>query len=539
MKKFNLILILLIAQLSISAQFTMNYVGNGNYEFSSSYSVTDLHFYMFGDGYHSFEKDNRHQFKLNAAIENVIAYHSNPYNDDDPDSSILGTGTNGTTGWTDLAPEDMHNIVQIKTSWNLREDANNYFLLMIENKDDQNPWSGCVEFHYDSEATIINPSEIKDYYNGWFTNRTSDVSDYSQHGYSNKFVWEFDNLVEGEQRYIYIPSKCLLPAFSDVKTCAVIKTNGCNGTIPFPNGNDLGSGGNGSNTSGNQAVYELRSQVSAYPHDPNIITSECQTIYQAAAEVTVPYRIYFQNDGVDPVQNVTIDYFTSGVYTNIKLVGASHDVIMNWGINPSHNAYNCVNDLITIPGPDAVFLFKDIFLPGTNQAIPPDDYKETIGWVDFLVCYDMTKFDYDCLGNIIDIYFDYLEPISASYSLEITDTNNNMTCEALECPSLAKLSQIFTVPDDGIFRKSSAPKSQDFNFKLFPNPTEEFINIEVFGFENNITSLTIYDVHNIAYQRLELSNSNHTIDLSGFSSGIYYIKISNETDSIVKTFVKL
>ena len=68
------------------------------------------------------------------------------------------------------------------------------------------------------------------------------------------------------------------------------------------------------------------------------------------------------------------------------------------------------------------------------------------------------------------------------------------------------------------------------NFKIFPNPTTEYINIDCVSLE----SVTIY---NILGKELIKETSNR-INVSSLSNGVYFIKVSDGVNSSTKKFIK-
>jgi len=544
----NLFFILFITLFSASAfgQFQMTHLGNGDHQITSGYPAENMHFYLFGDGYHSFDQHPVHQFHSSSIPADVFAFTSDPYDNDEPEAESVGTANNGAANLRDEAPADMTNIVQIKRSWNLVEGNQNYFLLMVENHDDPKPWNGCVEFHYNEDDSQINTVEIQDQYNGWFAPRTNLVSDYTRHGYTHKFVWQFSDLKLGEQRYIYIPTNCVPAAFSTVKTCGVIKrTAECDEEIgyellPYIGENQNGSGGLGQNSSKvftDIPIYELISVVSNFPHDPNLITSECN--HYQDDQFTIPYRIYFQNDGRDPVKDVVVDYFTNKPYTNVILDGASHSVEMTW--HPHTNNYTSTTGQTL---PDAVFTFRDIYLPGTGQGTSSKDFEETIGWVDFRVCYNLIDTEgFRCLTNDIDIYFDRLPPVSYLYTLceHPFPGSTPKACDETYCPPVHTRTQTYDPLAylDGRSSDRVDSLEEDLDFQIFPNPAQESLNIELSSITTDGIQATMIDVNNNLILSEKLGTHLSTIDVSRIPAGVYYLRVSDEQDSKVKVFVKI
>ena len=65
----------------------------------------------------------------------------------------------------------------------------------------------------------------------------------------------------------------------------------------------------------------------------------------------------------------------------------------------------------------------------------------------------------------------------------------------------------------------------NFDFTIFPNPTEQNINIKA----NEITEITIIDLFGkIVYQSTNTSSvNNQVIDISFLNSGIYFMQVLN------------
>lgn len=62
-------------------------------------------------------------------------------------------------------------------------------------------------------------------------------------------------------------------------------------------------------------------------------------------------------------------------------------------------------------------------------------------------------------------------------------------------------------------------------FKVYPNPTNNIVNIE--GLKAG-DELTVYDVlgHRLIYQKIQHGDIN-TVDLSAFAQGIYWLRFTN------------
>ena len=466
--------------------------GNGNYEFISDAEEEDLSFYLFGDGYHSFEHNPTHQYSM--FLETPRLKKKKPYTLDDFDDIEFDGLINGSP--TAIPPViAMADFIEVQRSWNLTPEKENYFILMIENTTYTAPVSGCVEFHYSDNEIEINEPEIKDAYgNDWFSGggNTSSVAP----NYTHKYEWDFINLELGEQRFIYIPAKCLLTFFEKVNVL---------GSILFDcSRND-------------QVDFELTSLVRSYPHDPNCILAKPEALSLNNKEESVRHRIYFQNEGTGPAQNVKIDLTIEAPINGINLVAASDECSMeHWASSK------------------AIFGFPNINLPGTQQTTdPPEDYNETIGWVDFDVCYALDEFkqwNINCADLTADIGFDSQPLVRAEKQI----CREVFTFDKKFCPEYKGKNQSYDPGPIGA-RNTKGAKG----FTVSPNPASDLLNISDLT-PGTDTEIMIVDSNNrILQQSKEIDSTQKMIDISSLPSGIYFILVKNDTSVETQKFVKI
>ncbi|OUR99411.1 hypothetical protein A9Q86_12650 [Flavobacteriales bacterium 33_180_T64] len=87
-------------------------------------------------------------------------------------------------------------------------------------------------------------------------------------------------------------------------------------------------------------------------------------------------------------------------------------------------------------------------------------------------------------------------------------------------------------PDLTICDNLSVEDFVSVQFKLFPNPTSNYINVSA---SNTIDKIEFYSI--LGHKVLETNNTN-IIDISNFDSGVYFVKIYSGNKSISKKIIK-
>ncbi len=508
----------------LNAQINVSQVDIGTYNYNSLYQSTDLHFYLYGDGYYNFDADNEHQFGINANGNTVKAYHSEPYDNDQVEELILNTITDGISS-AEIPTYSLPNKVSLKRSWNLVNDEDNYFILAFQNVESNDPISGCIEFHFTDNDTYIEGVSILDDYDNDWVNPNENLLSSDQQGYSHKYVWDFHNLKKDEQRFIYIPADCLADAFDIVETRAIMKVDNCD---PLPE--NWSRENDGANPGIDQSpYYTLRSQVSNFPHDPNGIVTDPNCLSRNNEFFTVRYKIFFQNDGMDPVEDVILEFLVNTPFRSIELIESSHSCTMQW--IPPANEYEYSKNVR--------FYFEDIFLEGTGAHDPPE-YEDTYGWVTFDICFNLKVFTHlgiHCADSNVDIYFDLEPPVSATNEICRNCDISIMDQNQYACPDILPSFQ----ESEGIQHKITDAKSlqhDDINeIQIFPNPVNEllFINVKDFA-ENDI--LKVFNSAGEVLLNRYVKEIGQSLNLADVPVGLYYISIQNEDSVKTKSFVK-
>jgi hypothetical protein len=83
---------------------------------------------------------------------------------------------------------------------------------------------------------------------------------------------------------------------------------------------------------------------------------------------------------------------------------------------------------------------------------------------------------------------------------------------------------------------SIATQLPPLKFHLFPNPTSDYLNFEFNSTENGMVTV-VNSIGKTLYMQ-HFNAKKGTLDLSSFSSGIYYLIIHTDKGNAVQSFVK-
>jgi uncharacterized repeat protein (TIGR01451 family) len=233
------------------------------------------------------------------------------------------------------------------------------------------------------------------------------------------------------------------------------------------------------------------------PNDKQVSPSGVGQNHIVEPNTTLDYTIRFQNTGNAPAYRVIIrDTLSNDFDISSLQVGVS-----------SHN--------------------YDFYLSGTNQPILifeynninlPDSASNPTGSQGFIK-FKIAPNSNTPLGTIIEnkaaIYFDFNEPI-------ITNT------------AWITIDEIPLGPPLIISIVSGTENSSDINdVKIFPNPTDNFVNVQVSN-KSEFSTLNVYDLNGRLVKQKQLVDDFSIISLEDLPAGIYTMQILN--DKKIKIF---
>lgn len=126
--------------------------------------------------------------------------------------------------------------------------------------------------------------------------------------------------------------------------------------------------------------------------------------------------------------------------------------------------------------------------------------------------------------------FDWTAPVAGSGSVtfygafNLTNSNNGTSGDIVKLSTLTITENITSAINSN---------HNSFEVKLFPNPTSDFLYVHADNFSQEI-NYKIIDVTGAIVYYGNLSSSKSTIDLTGFSAGIYYLQILQPEVKLIK-----
>ncbi|MBP6512530.1 MAG: T9SS type A sorting domain-containing protein [Bacteroidia bacterium] len=282
-----------------------------------------------------------------------------------------------------------------------------------------------------------------------------------------------------------------LPALTPFQTGSIIVTVNVN--LGLPIGTLINSSAHiepyltDDNPGCNNSNWEVYTRGSFDPNDI-LVSEDTLTTTQLSNAPWLDYIIRFQNTGNDTAFTVKI---LNPIDTNklnissIEFVNASHPVNLNW---IKYQRY-------------MEFKFENILLVDSNANEPLSH-----GFVHYRIQPKTNLSAGDSITNFAAIYFDFNEPV-------ITNTAKTIIVLPTGLPS--------ATPARG-------------QLHVFPNPTENTLNISDIYLENGKAQLRLTDIYGKLIFEKTITSITTTLETNDLSSGIYLI----QSGELRATFVK-
>ena len=146
-----------------------------------------------------------------------------------------------------------------------------------------------------------------------------------------------------------------------------------------------------------------------------------------------------------------------------------------------------------------------------------------------------------CTNSVADAYenskyFPFLNHINGNPT-----TISNFTYTITEIPGGAKsliINSEFNTQAVYSSVQLSNTNFEKFDFSIYPNPSDEYINIQLANDYSNDLELAICNEIGIICKSERISSINTRIDTKELSSGVYLVKLKTDTETLVKKLIK-
>jgi uncharacterized repeat protein (TIGR01451 family) len=471
------------AHAQFNPQVTTTNMGYGNVQYNTS-GCTDhaLRFFIFDDGIYSFENDPRHHYPPSNLGHNAKVWFSEPYDYDPPTFRAAPLSGPTDTGLDENPVIYMATNPIINTSWSICRNKEHFYMLVFRNTG-YTPYSGCVDFYYNSFELNLNVPGILEH-NNWVTNRVLQSSNVPN--YDTMIKWDFSNLGPNETRIVYIPMTAKLPVGSKIKTASRVRIGCVNGG----------------------ALIVKENEVKATPHDPNNKTADrdCSDLPNSGEPMNVRYKINFKNIGSGYANNVVVKDTLATYFDVTSLSMQQSEFPYTYSVN---------GRILTVN-------FIGINLPGTKQTIPfIHDDNQTESWFNFSICTRRNApLPSKGIENIATIYFDNLPGIRTNLSKMKLEP----TCPVVYCNNISP-----RLPGSGEAQIIS----------LSPNPASGFTTLNAYS--ELPAEISIYTSNAAMVKQLKLDRlaGENKIDLSELPTGLYFIKVKSAEINVSLKFIKI
>ena len=261
-------------------------------------------------------------------------------------------------------------------------------------------------------------------------------------------------------------------------------------------------------------VYQTRTTVHGFPHDPNYKKSINMTELSHSNELSkkygeteqyIIYEVQFHNEGTGFAKNVIVKD------------------ILPPEIDP--NSINILRSDAVVELNGTEFHFNNINLPGLAMGY---EYEETISKFIFSACIIDHIIPNDCITNNIEIFFDNQPPVPAKHTIcanehpdNIPFTNGN--------PCSLQPSRRNKIADDS--RKV-------LDLKVYPNPASQNLFIDIPDNLEIVSSRLFRANGKLVMQDLQFNQDTPSINLNSLQKGMYFLVLDTNDGIVTRKFIK-
>lgn len=395
------------------------------------------YFWEFGDGHFSFEKDPVHSYRDTGTFD-IRVYATNNYDDGKPpptkpkklavpkalpvsyaNNSFFFKSGGSIELKTNRMPKPAEEMILLvgyrnKPEWNIANLSGKIAILYNERqfKQDNFILKETRKYHNEQPSSFTSllayvplkkveeedwkqkggPASITQLKPDESSQVIKDKTDL----FRNSNVWKFENIKQGEERFMFLSLNTTPEMLQDTNAVVTISA------LFIPDNPLL-----------EHEILDLQLQIVA-SHDPNkmMLKNRRMNYRFTGKKRELSYKVRFQNTGEGPAKKVAIGIRTADVLdlSTLKISDSQPKCV------PCDSAYANQSCLDTIVSKDSVhFVFKNIYLPGVKQK-GVSDMDSTMGYIAYSVQFKKKpkKLPFDSQAAIV---FDKNEPIYTNRSV--------------------------------------------------------------------------------------------------------------------------
>ena len=242
------------------------------------------------------------------------------------------------------------------------------------------------------------------------------------------------------------------------------------------------------------------------------------TSLDVSESINLKYLYCYQNDLVSlNVSNISL-----------IILNCSENKLSSLNISDSHlTNFDCsINQLSSIVVSNCAYLLR---LNCSNNKLTNLDLQINT-YLEYLYCNNNLLTSLNIINNthlqLLDISF--MPDLYKVCVWSVPFPPNDISLTTTESPNV-----YFTT--NCLATDLNIPEVND-KLNIYPNPSDDIVNIEIENIDNTI--LEIYDVNGMLVYSKQPNSKSEKIDISGFSKGVYLVKVKQDKSFMIGRIVK-
>ncbi len=171
------------------------------------------------------------------------------------------------------------------------------------------------------------------------------------------------------------------------------------------------------------------------------------------------------------------------------------------------------------------------------------DLNATITFENNTTNFSATNFQY-CLCMCYNTSADAYE--NNNYFPFLNNINGNPSTISYFTYSISEFQGVKTLIINSAFNKQAIYSSvmlsnesfEKLDFSIYPNPSQEYVEIQLINEFSSDSRIEVYNEIGLICKSEKLTSSNTRIETKDLSSGIYFVKVKTENETVIKKLIK-